>query len=680
MKEYEATWVDAFIADESTNAYWETQRQYGRMKRSNIETFLHAFAVVEGFFNPAENNMADLPAEYKKKISKMDISTLDAFLVELHDYAGVFKDYFSDGEDILRYDDYIGRVFNICNVLEVSTFYPYLLKQLYSRKTDAISEDELKNRFFEIERYVILNAICKGSTKNYNNECLQMVDGKRTPKEIMDSSIYISESSFVDGLRRMTTNKLPTLLLFWLELYERNSLNVDVKSLKYEYTLEHIMPQKWMQNWQDVTTYDAAGNEVEDNDEIERVRSHAIYEIGNMTLLNSKLNTSISNSAFYDKVNGKHGRKGIKNLADLRLTREVIDNNTEWNELKIYARTADFEGRIREIWDAKDLPLETTIKSAGGECGRKELRLKFWEKALPIIREKNDNESYVNVGPTTSNESYGYFGIGGFKIICVANYDGARVDFFLGKAETEKNKEAYDILFEHKAEIEEKVGAKLNWDRSDAFKSSWVNYHLDGVSITNVDDWEKIAEFLGEWSAKLRRVMVPYLQDAFPVDKSNAKTPKDVDRLEKIAAILREWMKQNPNVIDRPEKSNRTCTRFMTKNMSKILPDLPNSPSGWNCDNHYFYEIVNRSTTDVVLQLSFSSVNMNQEQHDILNKVNQFVSMNQAKDDWIWWKAYKADKVAIPEDLDKDKIFAGLDKALAQTIAFEEDLLKKMGM
>ena len=42
VSEYEETWVDAFVSDESTNAYWETQRQYGRMKRSNIETFLHA--------------------------------------------------------------------------------------------------------------------------------------------------------------------------------------------------------------------------------------------------------------------------------------------------------------------------------------------------------------------------------------------------------------------------------------------------------------------------------------------------------------------------------------------------------------------------------------------------------------------------------------------------------------
>ena len=71
--------MDAFVSDESINAYWETQRQYGHMKRSNIETFLHAIAVVQRFFNPVENNMADEPQEYRKKISKMDIPSVDFF-------------------------------------------------------------------------------------------------------------------------------------------------------------------------------------------------------------------------------------------------------------------------------------------------------------------------------------------------------------------------------------------------------------------------------------------------------------------------------------------------------------------------------------------------------------------------------------------------------------------------
>ncbi len=680
VKEYENTWVDAFLSDEAVNGYWETERQYGRMKRSNIETLLHAYAVIDGFFNPAENNMSELPQEYRKRISKLDLQDLHEFLEELHNYAFVFRDFFSDDEGYLTYTDYIGRLLNICNTLEVSTFYPYLLQQLYSRKNDSISEDVLRERLFDLEKYLILNAICRGSTKNYNNECKQLIDGKKTPREVMESCVYISEGSFVNGLRRMTTNKLPTLILFWVELYQRNESNVDVKSLKYVYTLEHIMPQKWHQNWENVPSYDMEKNIVEDMDDIERVRSHAIYEIGNMTLLNSKLNTSISNSAFLDKINGKHGRKGIGDLADLRLTREVIDKNTEWNELKIYERTNKLEELIRQVWDANELPIEIVTKDKRLDSGRKQLRLRFWEKALPIIREKNDNEAFLNVNPTTSNMVAGFLGISGFFTACIANYDKARVDFFLGKSDAKKNKEAFDILIQNKDEIENNIGVKLEWDRADEYKASSISYSLEGVSIANEADWDKMSDFLGEWSNKLRRVLVPYLTDVFPQDTSTGKSPKEIERLKSIAVVLKEWMQDREGIIGCPEKSNRSYTRFMTTIMSKVLPVEEGILSDWNCENHYFYEILNKTGKDVYIKFVLNSKNIGDEIRNRCNRINDFVSMKQVKDNWIWWTAFKTSKVEVPEDFTKEDIYKGLDAAFDEILSFERDLVDYLGI
>ena len=680
ISKYESTWVDVFLSDEGTNSYWDTQRQYGRMRRSNIETFLHAFAVVKGFFDPAENNIAELPQEYRKKVSDMDLEGLDYFLQELHDYAVVFRDYFSEDDEMLEYGDFIGRVFNICNILEVATFYPYLLQQLYARKRDVISIEELRNRFYGIERYVILNSICKGSTKNYNNECLQMVSGRKSPQEIMDGCIYITEGNFVNGLRRMTTNKLPALLLFWVELFQRNKLNVDVKRLKYEYTLEHIMPQKWAKNWSDVPAYDEDGIIIEDSEEIERIRSHAIYEIGNMTLLNSKLNTSVSNGAFYDKVNGKNGKKGIKDLADLRLTREVIDNNTEWDERKIRDRNDDLEQKIRVIWNAQMLPSEVTVKPSGNASGRNAVRMAFWKKAIPVIRKKNNQECFANVNPTTNNSIMGFFGIGGFSIVCAANYDKARVDVFLSSSNRDKNKEAFQLLFEHKNEIEKEVGASLSWNPSEELKASWVSYILHDVSIANENDWDKMADFLGEWSNKIRNAVVPYLLEKYPQVTSALKSPEETKRLFLIAEILKNWMANNPNVEGHPEKSNRTCTRFTTTTMSQILPDISDALSGWNTDNHYFYEIVNRSGKDLIIQLSFSSKNITDNLRERLNQIDKFTPMHQRKIDWQWWKAYKSEKILVPEDLDQDLIFVQLDAAMDNIIEFEIDLKNKLGI
>lgn len=173
----------------------------------------------------------------------------------------------------------------------------------------------------------------------------------------------------------------------------------------------------------------------------------------------------------------------------------------------------------------------------------------------------------------------------------------------------------------------------LSWDRLDEYKMSWIYYSLDDVSITNKEDWDKMAAFLGEWSNKFRKVIVPYLVDEFSQDSSEIRSPEEIARLQKIAEILRTWTVKNDAVIDNVDKCNRTCTRFTTKTMSEILPDVPNAPSGWNTDNHYFYEIINRNGKDIMIQLSLSSRNASKEFMEKADRINEIVSMKQAKKD-----------------------------------------------
>ena len=62
---------------------------------------------------------------------------------------------------------------------------------------------------------------------------------------------------------------------------------------------------------------------------------------------------------------------------------------------------------------------------------RFEIRRKYWEYALKFIKEENfDNKSFDNVNTSKENWINGTFGIGGFAICCIANYDFARVDVY----------------------------------------------------------------------------------------------------------------------------------------------------------------------------------------------------------------------------------------------------------
>ena len=302
------------------------------------------------------------------------------------------------------------------------------------------------------------------------------------------------------------------------------------------------------------------------------------------------------------------------------------------------------------------------------DANRFEIRKRFWTFALPIIQTRHaDRGTFTNCSPGTSNSVFGSFGIGGFYVCCVANRDCARVDFYLCKSDAGQNKAAYDLLYSHKNEIEEKLGTPLIWDRADKYKTSWVSHHLQDVSILKEEDWPRMSKFLAEWSHKFCDVMLPYLKPVEP----------DAIRLSDIAAILREWTVNTDGVNENLAKCNRTYTRFTTDNMSEILPDIPDALSGWYTDNHYFYEIYNRTGKSVYIQFALSAKNANDEFLSTCEKINEFTG-KVGKDHWQWRVPFRTKTFELDETLDKEAIFAGLDECFEEIKKFESELQKKL--
>ena len=144
---------------------------------------------------------------------------------------------------------------------------------------------------------------------------------------------------------------------------------------------------------------------------------------------------------------------------------------------------------------------------------RYELRRRYWGYALPEIQKRFDDDGpFSKVNPTKQSWVSGTFGISGFSVCCVANYDSARVELYFGTKSSQKNKAAFDILLSHKSEIETALNASLLWSRSDDIRSSKVFVKLDGVSIENETDWLQMSKFHADWAKKFYDVIVPYIK------------------------------------------------------------------------------------------------------------------------------------------------------------------------
>lgn len=362
---YKNNWEKTFIGDISISKYWATEQRMGRISRDNLELLLHCIALIKGFFDPEKNNMSDLADVYKNYASRLNKAELYAFVEEIAEYGLIYKKYFavSDATTSFEYSNDVQRLFHILDVCDVSTLHSYILMLLKKHPADEegklpqILIDELKN----IETMVIRHTLCKASTKNFNKVCALLIAGKTSIQNEMSAKRELVDDKAVNkALCNIPNNKIATLLLFWIELFRRaHDAKFDLTDLKYSYSLEHIMPQSWEENWgidkiQVVTT--DTETPIVDEETAREIRRAAIYEIGNMTILNRKLNSSLSNKTIQEKMDGKGRTKGMRVYASLDVAQEVIktyDESGRWNEKIIRNRTNKIYEEFLELWPAE---------------------------------------------------------------------------------------------------------------------------------------------------------------------------------------------------------------------------------------------------------------------------------------------------------------------------------------
>jgi len=113
-------------------------------------------------------------------------------------------------------------------------------------------------------------------------------------------------------------------------------------------TIEHILPQKWADNWP------LHSGESEDG------RNKKVHVLGNLTLLTSKLNSKVSNGAWL----GDDGKlASLTSQSSLLINAQIQTlGKDNWDELKIDQRNELLINRILRIWSVpQDHKVELSI-------------------------------------------------------------------------------------------------------------------------------------------------------------------------------------------------------------------------------------------------------------------------------------------------------------------------------
>ncbi len=147
------------------------------------------------------------------------------------------------------------------------------------------------------------------------------------------------------------------------------------------------------------------------------------------------------------------------------------------------------------------------------------------------------------------------------------------------------------------------------------------------------------------------------------------------DRLQNVSEYFKAWCDQKAKsgeIIWDKDHSNKSHTRFRTNKLDALIPK-GNGDSGWNTENHYFYEIkaVYKKNGEIsyYIKLVFSSLNLSPNDTEKLKNIIEKISKKSKEDNWQWGQVCRTKEKTIKEDFElpenltsNNKIFTDLDK------------------
>lgn len=341
--------------------FWRHEIRQGRLKRPRSDLFMQHFLTSQQLI---EIPIKHLFTEYKYWIQRKNpFPTVRDELVTIARQGDAFRRLIEP-----KNDDPLFPLPNFLINFEISTAYPLLLFLMDSK----LSDEELKEVSIILESYLLRRAVCGFTTKNYNRTFLNLTrslqQNEVTPKNISDYLSGLSGESAEwptdDKFLQMWQNNHAYMILARSNriVYVLRRLSDTYLSDKTErinidgqLTIEHIMPQSWIDNWplpdgskgltwQEILKMDSEDLRVKATSQ----RDSALQTLGNLTILTQPLNSAVSNSAWSIK------KPQLLQSSLLPINQQLFPIEV-WDEKTIENRGKELFERARLIWPAPSI-------------------------------------------------------------------------------------------------------------------------------------------------------------------------------------------------------------------------------------------------------------------------------------------------------------------------------------
>lgn len=251
----------------------------------------------------------------------------------------------------------ISRFLTVRNVLRLGQTTPLLLWLLSSN----IQPETLVRCAQALESYLIRRAICSFGTRNYANMFVQIIQqlalassehadavivkclckGK-TRADIWPDDSELLRTFKENPMYKWLTQSRVALVLWGIENQLVSEAKTEIKEFPFRNLhIEHIMPQSWQEHWPITDSVD----ESRPISEKCEYRNQQIHTIGNLTLVNSKLNQTMSNSPWHLK------KDELEKHSMMYLNKDLLNNScSKWDEDSIQTRAIRLHSLAVKAW------------------------------------------------------------------------------------------------------------------------------------------------------------------------------------------------------------------------------------------------------------------------------------------------------------------------------------------
>jgi len=185
-------------------------------------------------------------------------------------------------------------------------------------------------------RYNIIGGLNPNEQEDVYNKIANKISSTKEFPVKDFQSIYVTDDSFKQYFSTKTfkrTNRNHKIVKYVFSKLEYYLYNNEINSESDIYTIEHILPESADENWGSFS-----------NEEIDR----SIFRLGNLTLLEKRLNKDAGVLAFNEK------KKFFKD-SNSKLTNAIVGHYDIWTESKISQRQNELAKAAKSIWTIQGL-------------------------------------------------------------------------------------------------------------------------------------------------------------------------------------------------------------------------------------------------------------------------------------------------------------------------------------